>query len=113
MRMLRTMIVLGLAGLAFVKGREALAAKLPAAKARVGKARERIEPVLRKATSAVRDVSKDAAELVRDTSRSTAETADAVANAADSVAKAVADSPTAGPFGAPRMDPTRATSQSG
>src|SRR5258705_10431718 len=77
MRLLRLTILLGLAGLAWKK----LQPKLPAAKAQVAKARERIEPALRDVTDKVRSASKDAAESVRDASLTTAETADSVANA--------------------------------
>jgi methyl-accepting chemotaxis protein len=77
MRTLRMTILLGLAGLAwkYVKPR------LPAARAQMAKARERIEPALRDATTKVRSASKDAAESVRDVSLSTAETADALVEA--------------------------------
>jgi len=82
MRMLRTMIVLGLAGLALVKAREYFATKFPAAKERVDKARERIEPAV-----------KDAAESVRDASHSTAEAAKTVASAIGDAAAETSEAP--------------------
>ena len=77
LRLLRLTILLGLAALAWKK----LQPKLPAAKAQVAKARERIEPALRDMSDKVRSASKDAAESVRDASLTTAETAESVANA--------------------------------
>jgi uncharacterized membrane protein len=80
MRTLRMTILLGLAGVAW----KYVKPKLPAARAQMAKARERIEPALRDATTKVRSASKDAAESVRDVSLSTAETADALVEATSS-----------------------------
>jgi hypothetical protein len=77
MRMLRMTVFLGLVGLAWKWAKP----KLPAAKAQVAKARQRIEPALRDATSSVRSATHDAAESVRDVSLSAAETAESAANA--------------------------------
>jgi hypothetical protein len=89
--MLRMTIVLGLAGLALVKAREFFATKFPAAKERVDKVRERIEPALREATGTVRSASKEAAESLRDASLSTAEAAESVANAIGNAATEQSD----------------------
>ena len=77
MRMLRITVLLALAGWAW----KVIKPKLPAAKAQLAKARERIEPALRDATSSVRSASTDAAESVRDVSLTAAESAESVANA--------------------------------
>jgi hypothetical protein len=77
MRMLRMTVFLGLVGLAWKWAKP----KLPVAKAQIARARERIEPALRDATTSVRTASKDAAESVRDVSLSAAESAESVANA--------------------------------
>jgi hypothetical protein len=101
MRTLRMTILLGLAGMAW----KYLKPKLPAAKAQLAKARERVEPALRDATTKVRSASKDAAESVRDVSLSAAETADAVAGA-------IAE-PDAGATPASNAQQAHATSQRG
>ena len=77
MRMLRIAVLLALAGWAW----KAIKPRLPAAKAQIARARERIEPALRDATSSVRSASTDAAESVRDVSLTAAESAESVANA--------------------------------
>jgi len=77
LRALRLTVFLALAGWVWKQVKP----KLPAAKAQVAKARERIEPALRDATRTVRSASRDAAETVRDASLSAAETADSVAHA--------------------------------
>ena len=77
MRMLRLTVLLALAGLAW----KWIKPKLPAARAQVAKARERIEPALRDASNSVRSATKDAAESVRDVSLTAAESAESVANA--------------------------------
>jgi ElaB/YqjD/DUF883 family membrane-anchored ribosome-binding protein len=84
MRTLRMAILMGIAGLIW----KALKPKLPAAKAQLANARDRIEPALRDATNRVRSASKDGAKSVRDASLS-------VAEAADSVVHVVADPATA------------------
>ena len=101
MRTLRMTILLGLAGMAW----KYLKPKLPAAKAQLAKARDRVEPALRDATTKVRAASKDAAESVRDVSLSAAETADAVAGA-------IAE-PDAGGAPSSSTQPVHATSQRG
>jgi hypothetical protein len=77
MRTLRMTVLLGLAAMAW----KWIKPKLPAAKAQVAKARERIEPALRDATNSVRSGTKNAAESVRDVSLTAAESAESVANA--------------------------------
>jgi hypothetical protein len=94
-------ILLGLAGMAW----KYLKPKVPAAKAQLAKARERVEPALRDATNKVRSASKEAAESVRDVSLSAAETADAVAGA-------IAE-PDAGATPASNAQQAHATSQRG
>jgi hypothetical protein len=101
MRTLRMTILLGLAGMAW----KYIKPKVPAARAQIVKARERIVPALRDATSRVRSASRDAAESVRDASLSTAQTADAVAGA-------IAE-PGAGAPSTPNTEHVHATSQSG
>jgi len=86
MRTFRMAILLGIGGLIW----KALKPKLPAVKAQLANARDRIEPALRDATDRVRSASKDGAESVRDASLS-------VAEAADSVAHVVADPAAAQP----------------
>ena len=76
MRMLRMTVLLGLAGWAW----KAIKPKLPAAKAQLARARQRVEPALRDATNSMRSASTDAAESVRDVSLSAAESAESVAN---------------------------------
>jgi hypothetical protein len=55
------MVVLGLAGLAIAKARPFIAARFPAAKERVDKVRERIEPALRDAADTVASAIGEAA----------------------------------------------------
>jgi hypothetical protein len=77
MRMLRMTVFLGLIGLAWRWAKP----KLPAARAQVAKARQRIEPALREATSSVLSATHDAAESARHASLTAAESAESVANA--------------------------------
>ena len=101
MRTLRMTILLGLAGLAW----KYIKPNLPAARAQMAKARERIAPARRDATSRVRSATQDAAESVRDASLSAAETAEAVA---DAIAETDAAKPATS-----STDHVHATSQSG
>ena len=106
LRFLRTMFVLGLAGLALVKAWRLIAAKFPAAQNRVDKARERLEPALRGAATTLRFASTDVAESVREASQS-------AGAAADLVADAIADAVKPEPSEVPNTDPTQVTSRTG
>jgi hypothetical protein len=89
LRTVRTIVVLGLYGLALVKALSYIEAEFPAAKARVDKARERMEPALRDATRTLRSASTDVAESVRDVSRSAVEAADTFTNSTGNSDRAV------------------------
>jgi hypothetical protein len=77
MRTLRLAVLFGIAGLAW----KLVGARMPAAKAQIARARERIEPPLRDATDRVLSASRGAAESVRDVSLAAAEGADSLASA--------------------------------